>query len=519
MKKLPDNIADFPKLITGNYVYVDKTKPIHDLITGQGENFFLSRPRRFGKTLLVSVLEQIFFGNRELFKGLWIDQSDYVWSKHPVVRLSMAGVSCESPELFKQSLVRELLRKAEEQGVACANSVTPSEILKSFILTLSKQGKVVVLIDEYDYPILTHLQDPETANEMRDILKSFYGILKDLDAQLRFVFLTGVTKFNKTSIFSGINNLNDLTLSERAAALLGLEYEELKVYFSEHIHQVAQKNLKSEEEILGQLKDWYNGYRFSPYSEIKVYNPCSVLRCLIQGRFENYWSQTGTPGFLVKLIKEGNYPILEFENLVMSESDLGNFEIEQIKLPTLLFQTGYLTIKDYDSESGLYYLSYPNKEVSETMMQILAPMISGKDSFAPWQTLAVKLKKALVTQDLESFCNLLKPFFADIPYDLHIPLERYYQTVFYMLVKFMGAEIMTEEKTNIGRIDVVFQTPAQVYIVELKMGQSAQEALNQIKDRQYAQKYALLNKPVMAVGLAFDPAAKNIVEQAWEAVL
>ncbi|MEI6804952.1 MAG: AAA family ATPase [Myxococcaceae bacterium] len=518
MKKLPDNIADFKTLIANDYIYIDKTKHIYDLLTGSGQNFFLSRPRRFGKTLLVSVLEQIFLGNRELFKGLWIDQSDYAWPKHPVLRLSMAGVDASTPKRFEENLILELHQKAKSAKINLGKANTPASCFKTLILELAEQGKVAVLIDEYDYPILTHLQDLKTASEMRDILKSFYGVLKDLDAQLRFVFLTGVTKFNKTSIFSGINNLRDLTLEKKAASLLGIEPDELKTYFSEHIHNVAIEQNKTDQQIFNELKTWYNGYRFSPDSEKRVYNPCSVLRCLIDGQFRNYWSQTGTPSFLVKLLKENNFPTLELENLTLSEQELGTFEIEQLKLPTLLFQAGYLTIKDYDPESNLYTLSYPNQEVSQSMIEFIAPMMTGQDSFVPWQALAAKLKKALALQDLETFCSLLKPFFADIPYDLHIPLERYYQTVFYMLVKFMGAEIMTEEKTNIGRIDVVFQTPTQVYIVELKMGQSAQKALKQIKERHYAQKYTLLNKPMMAVGLAFDPASKNIVDQAWEVI-
>lgn len=520
MKKLSDNIADFKTLIEGNYIYADKTKHIYDLLTGSGQNFFLSRPRRFGKTLLVSVLEQIFLGNRALFRGFWIDQSDYCWSKHPVIRLSMAGIDVRKAHLFEENLILEVQQQAKRLQIDLKTMTSAAACLKALIKALAdkEQQRVVVLIDEYDYPILTHVQDPATAAEMRDILKSFYGVLKDLDAELRFVFLTGVTKFNKTSIFSGINNLNDLTLDERAATLLGLEFEELRVYFSEQIHEVAKKQSKSDEEILHALQEWYNGYQFSQDSEQKVYNPCSVVKCLEKKSFQNYWFETGTPNFLIKLIQETNYPALELENLSLSQEELGTFDVEHIKLPTLLFQAGYLTIKSYDPDSGLYQLSYPNQEVSQSMMRVIAPIITGQESFAPWQALAAKLKKALNLEDLETFCSLLKLFFADIPYDLHIPLERYYQTVFYMLVKFMGAEILVEEKTNIGRIDVVLQTPTNIYIIEFKMAQSAQEALKQIKEQQYAQKYILLNKNITIVGLAFDKKSKNIIDHSWETV-
>ncbi|MBH1989402.1 MAG: AAA family ATPase, partial [Myxococcaceae bacterium] len=324
------------------------------------------------------------------------------------------------------------------------------------------------------------------------------------------------TKFNKTSIFSGLNNLADLTLSDQAATLLGLTLEELQHFFSDHIQQAIHQNTLSKTDFMQSMQDWYNGYRFSPHLPTRVYNPCSVIRCLLSGRFENHWSQTGTPSFLIKLIQEKDYPILDLENLIVSEEDLGTFDLDRIQLPTLLFQTGYLTIQDYDPRTKNFHLAYPNKEVSETMIKILAPILTGSLSFAPWQTLAEDLKDALRANDLDCFCSCLKSFFADIPYDLHIPLERYYQTVFYMLVKFMGADIMTEEKTNIGRIGAVFQTPTHTYIVEFKMGQSAQEALQQIEQKQYAQKYLLSGKSAVALGLAFAPKAKNIVDHVWK---
>lgn len=516
MKKLPDNIADFKTLIDGGYIYVDKTKHIYNLLTGSGQNFFLSRPRRFGKTLLISVLEQIFLGNRDLFKGLWIDQSDYTWPKHPVLRLSMAGVGSRTPEQFEKNLILELHQKAEAAEISLGKASTAESCFKTLVKELSKKGQVVVLIDEYEHPILSHLHQPELAAEIRESLKTFYGILKDLDKNLRFVFLTGVTKFSKTSIFSGINNLTDLTLSERASTLLGIEPQELELYFSEQIDLMAQKQEVSREQILASLKDWYNGYCFSEELPSTVYNPCSVLKCLESKKFKNYWFETGTPSFLLQLFKEKDYPILDLETVALSTPDLGTFDIDQIELSTLLFQTGYLTIKSYDPESDIYTLSYPNKEVSESMMRIIAPMMTGERSFAPWQLLAVKLKKALAASELDTFCSLLKLFFADIPYTLHVGLERYYQTIFYMLMKFMGAEIVIEEATNIGRIDAVLQTPSHVYVIEFKLDKSAQKALEQIKNQKYGEKYKLLKKPIVAIGLVFDSKTRNIVEYAWE---
>lgn len=518
MKKLPDNIADFRTLRDGNYVYADKTKYIYDLLTGSGQNYFLARPRRFGKTLLVSTLEQIFLGNRELFKGLWIEQSDYTWPKYPVVRLSMAGMDFLTPKEFRKQLILMLRKKADTLGVDVSRENTPGGCLVALVTTLSAQAKVVLLIDEYEHPILGYLHKPELAEEIRDILKSFYGVIKDLDAHLRFIFLTGVTKFAKTSIFSGINNLTDISLDKNTTTLLGLEPTEVETYFSESIEVIAKKRGEPKEAIFEHLREWYNGYRFSAFSELTVYNPCSVLKCLKSGEFQNYWFETGTPAFLVNLIKQGNYPVLDLENSVMSEADLGTFEIDHISLQTLLFQTGYLTIKSYEPKSKTYTISYPNREVSESMMGVLAPMMAQKPSFAPWQLLAVKLKDALDAQDLETFCKLLQVFLSDVPYTLHIGLEKYYHTIFYMLMKFMGAEIWIEEATNIGRIDAVLKTPGQIYVIEFKLDTSAKAALAQIKNLKYAEKYKLLGKPITSIGLAFDSKARNIVDYAWESL-
>ncbi|MBH1989499.1 MAG: AAA family ATPase [Myxococcaceae bacterium] len=376
MKRLPDNTADFPKLIKNNCVYVDKTEQLYHLLTGSGDNFFLSRPRRFGKTLLISTLEQIFLGRRELFEGLWISQSDYTWPKHPVLRISLVEMGVSSPEEFEDRLVRHLKKKAAEAGVHLERNLSSAECLAALVEGLAKQNSVVLLIDEYDAPILAHIENPLLAEAIRAVLKSFYGVIKALDSHLRFVFLTGVTKFNKTSIFSGLNNLLDLTLDDRSATLLGLTLEELQNFFADHIRKAIDQGTLSRVDFMQSMQDWYNGYRFSPYLPTRVYNPCSVIRCLLSGRFENHWSQTGTPSFLVKLVQEKNYPILDLENLVLSDEDLGTFDLDRVQLPALLFQTGCLTIQDYDPETALYTLRFPNQEVTQSMMRILAPLFT-----------------------------------------------------------------------------------------------------------------------------------------------
>lgn len=361
--KLPIGIQDFEKLITNGYTYVDKTPLIHRLIT-QHLPFFLSRPRRFGKSLLISTLHALFSGKRELFKGLWIDESDWDWTVYPVIRLDMSSLNNESPQLFKDDLMRALSESAAEQDILLSG-VSPANYLENFIRKLSAKGKVVVLIDEYDKPLLDRLDNEEIAKAHREILRQFYTILKTEDKHLRFVFLTGVTKFSKVSVFSGLNNLIDLSMLSPYSAFLGYTKEELDKYFWQNIEELSFENHLNITDCYAQIKNWYNGYKFCKEG-IPVYNPFSILNLLNSKEFTNHWFETGTPTFLIKLIEKRKFDLINLEQYEISAEDFSTFEIEELPTLPLLYQTGYLTIKSFDPEFHTYRLGFPNREVDQS---------------------------------------------------------------------------------------------------------------------------------------------------------
>ncbi|MBF0297433.1 MAG: AAA family ATPase [Oligoflexia bacterium] len=373
MKLLPIGIQSFEKLIEMNCLYVDKTKYLYNLIKS-GTTYFLSRPRRFGKSLTVSTLEAIFLNRRELFKGLWIDQSDYVWKKYPVIKLDMSSFSKYTGNTLEEVLIEHLL------------SLYPGEykfsklvdiVFAKLIEALSKEGPVVILIDEYDRPILDQIKDKNKADENRELLKSFYSVMKTLDAKIKFVFLTGVTKFSKVSIFSGLNNLNDITMDEKYSGMLGYTDDELSKYFSEHISNFSAKKSISIEKLREDIRCWYNGFRFSS-DKTTVYNPFSTLLLLNKNEFNNYWFETGTPNFLVELIKEKEYNLLEAEEKTVEADSFSSFTVSDISIYSLLYQTGYFTIKEYFPEDRRYRLGYPNKEIEIAFSKHIIALYSQK---------------------------------------------------------------------------------------------------------------------------------------------
>jgi hypothetical protein len=366
IKKLPIDVSNFKTMIEDDYVYVDKTRHIHQLIT-QGRFYFLSRPRRFGKSLLVSTLKEIFLANKKLFETSWIGSSNYVWHKHPVIHLDFSSISHNDAENLRTNLIIRLKSIAVDYGVIVDGAHDPESIFYDLVKKLSLTGKVVVLIDEYDYPILKHITNTPLALEMQEVLRGFYTSIKGLDEYLKFVLLTGVTKFSRTSIFSGLNNLNDISLDLEGATLLGYTEHEIERYFTEHINYFAEKQKTSVNVIMKNMKIWYNGYRFSGNSVVeKIYNPFSVLYYLHKQQRKNYWFASGTPTFLVSLLKKNYYhkAIESFDRVTMTEDSLISFDISgDIPLNTLLFQTGYLTIKSYDARHAMYTLACPNQEV------------------------------------------------------------------------------------------------------------------------------------------------------------
>ena len=501
MKKLPIGLQDFKRLRTENYLYVDKTELLYQLAT-DGVYYFLSRPRRFGKSLLVSTLAELFRGSQELFEELWIhDRWDWQQT-YPVLdfRFNKSGYKVSGLEAF---LYEELADRAAAYGITLKKSSYPAQLEELIIALAQQHQRVVILIDEYDKPILDYLDDLPQARANREILKNFYSVLKPLDPYLRFVLLTGVSKFSRVSIFSELNNLKDLTLHSRYPTLLGYTQNELEQYFADRIDQLAP-SFGGREALLTQIKRWYNGYSWD--AQNFVYNPFSVLNFFDQGDFQNFWFETGTPTFLVKLLnRERKYNL---ENQQVSALVLSAFEIERIDAYTLLFQTGYLTICARDGQT--YTLSYPNQEVKHALLQHLLAEYSGE---YPSQTAirALQLKEALAQDDVAGFVAVLNGLFASIPYQIFIAdKEAYYHSVIFLSLSLVDLFVQAEVSQAKGRPDAVVHTESAIYVLEFKLDQSAEVALEQIKTNHYAAPYLSQGKAVRAVGFNFSSEQKAI---------
>jgi len=510
MKKLlPVGIQTFRKICEGNYLYVDKTQHIYDLIT-TGTTYFLSRPRRFGKSLLVSTLEAIFQGNKELFQELDIGGADYDWQSYPVVRIDFSSLNKDNLEELKKDLSLTLKNIAERYHISLPEYLHPATYFKWLIQELSKINKVVILIDEYDAPIIKHIgKNLELAAQHREFLKEFYTVIKGQDQYLKFVFLTGVSKFSKVGVFSGLNNLEDITMDRRFSGLLGWTQEELESNFQTHIEALAQSEEETGQEIIHKIKVWYNGYRFSA-KELYVYNPFSTLLLFKQQAFEFHWFETGTPTFLIELMKaEGSFSPKEMIDNRVSAEAFSCYEIEHLDTLPLLFQTGYLTIKDYDKQTRLYQLGYPNFEVNNAFTERLIKTFSVLEPGMA-EGYIVKLIDCLQSNDLDEFFEILRIFFANIPYDIQLKQEKYYQTVFYLIFSLLGLRVQTEVTTNRGRIDAVVELHKTIYVFEFKLFGTREEALAQIKEKEYYEKYLNSGKEIILIGVAFDPEERNI---------
>lgn len=501
-KYLPIDLSTFKTMVTENYLYIDKTQHIYNLFSRGGRFYFLARPRRFGKSLLISTLKELFLGNRELFKGLWIDSSDYEWVRYPVIHLDFGTIAHRNPQEMEVELAQRFQTIAHEYNITLPPHLSSSGQLYDLVRQLRKVNKVVILIDEYDKPILDHINDVPTAYAMRDAIRSVYDTIKGLDEHLRAVFVTGVTKFAKTSVFSGMNNLNDISFSEISASLLGYTQEEIMHYFPEYIQSIADKEHVSHDEILKTMKEWYNGYQFSE-KLVRVYNPFSIHYYLSKQKLANYWFQSGTPTFLIHLIKK---QYIDLENLADEElkiDQLSTFELDNIPLIPLLFQAGYLTVDIYNQKTNRFTLKYPNHEVEESFTKCIVSALT----YAPMinvDSAAGQLIKSLKTNNIDQFCSILQSLLAYIPYNLHIKKEAYYHSLFQFLMCLLILETQSEVLTNNGRIDTVIQTDTFIYIFELKVNKTPEQALQQIVDTKYYERYMLYNKTIVLVGLVFN---------------
>jgi len=505
-KYLPIDVSTFSTMITNDYLYIDKTEYIYNLFSKGGRYYFLSRPRRFGKSLLISTLKELFLGNKKLFEGLWIASSDFKWQEHPIIDLDFSNMPYDTVDKLEASLLSRLSQIAETHGIDISQAPTLSDKLVALIQKLSVKNKVVVLIDEYDKPILANITNIEVASAQRDILKQFYDALKSMDAYLRAIFITGVTKFSKTSLFSGLNNVNDISLDPEAAELVGYTYEEIEKNLLPFIKNFAAELDEPLEQVIDKLQLWYNGYRFSK-KESKIYNPFSVLYALGKKEFLNYWYQSGTPTFLIHLLKN-QYNSLENVNKIEIDYDsLSNFDISNIPLISLLFQTGYLTIVDYDKNTRKFKLNFPNHEVQLSFTRFFVETMSNNSNVII-NNLGSQLKEALNKNDLEKFCSVLQTLFAHIPYT--IIGEDYYHVLFQFLLSLLSLEAQSEIITNKGRIDLTLNTKTHTYVFELKLNSTPENALAQIKNRGYYERFLHKGKHVLLVGLSFTPKEKGL---------
>ena len=522
LKNLPIGIQSFEKLREedNNFVYVDKTQHIYK-IAHLNRPYFISRPRRFGKSLTCSTLKALFENKRKLFKGLWIDSSDWKWQEYSVVSLSFSGVSHESPDELKRSLSSEIKYLMRKNEILFTGEKDLKSLLKDFVRGLHEATgqRVVIIIDEYDKPIIDHINDIELAESNRKILCSFFETIKDLDDYIRFVFITGVSKFSKASVFSGLNNLDDLTNNENGSLLMGYTQNELLENFSDHIDYFSEKRGKPREEIIEKLRKWYDGYCFNPRDlndqNKHVYNPFSLLKSLSEQEFENYWFLTGTPRFLISLMKKRALAPIEIEIDDFSKSSLAAFDIEKIPLHTLLVQTGYLGFKSYDERREHFVLRYPNAEIQKSFLEHLAGLLT-TDQYK-LRGFVDDFKDALEDDNVDDFLFFFQQFLRNIPYNMYIKEEKYFQSLFYIVLKMIGAEVDVEHRTNNGRIDAVIRQNEKLYLIECKYGKDPQEALQQIKNKQYFAKFLHEKCEKVLIGLNFDIKTKEVFSE-WEII-
>ncbi len=507
--KFPIGIQSFEKIREEGYYYVDKTQFVEKLVKS-GTYYFLSRPRRFGKSLFLDTLRQAFLGKKELFKGLYLYEN-WDWEKtYPVIYISFgAGVHKTKEELLEtQNII--LNEHAEEYGVSLKYRFVKDrfwELIKK--LAQKYDTQVVVLIDEYDKPILDNIEDRETAIEMRESLKNFYSILKDADFYLKFVFITGVSKFSKVSIFSGLNNLKDITLDPQYGTICGYTQSELESVFADALEGFD----------LAEIRRWYNGYNF--LSE-PVYNPFDILLCLDTGLFRPYWFETGTPGFLIKLIQEKRVPVPNLENLEVGDEILESFDVDRIYPQTLLFQTGYLTIKGVRKRRGIlkYRLSWPNLEVKVSFNNYL---LNEFTDLVEKEERLDKVYDALEEGDLEKLKEAFYSFFAEIPAEWYRKTELsgyegFYASVVYAYFAALGVDVRVEESTSKGRLDMVVLFDDRCYLFEFKVVENEGEgrALSQLKEKGYYEKYLKECKEIYLIGVEFSKKERNIIAFEWE---
>jgi Predicted AAA-ATPase/PD-(D/E)XK nuclease superfamily len=517
LKYLPIGVQTFLKMRSNPYVYVDKTEHVYRLAIKEGQ-YFLSRPRRFGKSLMVSTFHELFEGNRLLFKDLWIEDK-WDWSqKNPVIHLSFASADYQGMGL-ENAIRWELKQIADENNAPFSDDMLKTQFKNLIKYLYDKHGKVVILIDEYDKPIIDFLEKDKlpTAKINQEIMKTFYSALKDSEAYIRFLFITGISKFSKVSIFSDLNHLTDLTLHRDFSTITGYTQTELEANFGEHIEKVGAALHITREELLPAMKDWYNGFSWDGINTL--YNPFGTLNFLDQDSFENFWFATATPTFLINLIREKG--VFKFEKQWLSTASLEKYSLENLDLVSMMFQTGYLTVKERDFRNGTLLLDYPNREVRDAMYQFLIDATTNNQYGLSSAITIQDLSKAFNINDLDKVKLIINALFADLPSVLfesdktnkrkEIELsERFFHSIIHLVFKYLGIFIESEVNTSFGRADSVVMTATHIYVFEFKYNRSGKAAFAQIEKNEYGEKYRPTGKIIVGIGVNFSHITRKI---------
>ena len=506
----PVGIQTFEEIITKNMVYVDKTQYVYRMANA-GKYFFLSRPRRFGKSLLTSTFKSYFEGKRELFKGLAIERLETKWTEHPVLHFDMSGGKHMEKGQLEQYIGYQLENQERKFGITEHQDGANNRLSDLIITAYNKTGKqVVVLIDEYDAPLLDVVHEDEKLPVLRNVMRNFYSPLKKCDPYLRFVFLTGITKFSQMSIFSELNNIANVSMRDEYAGICGITKEELLTQMSDDVDILAEKLGKTREETLEKLREYYDGYHFSAHSP-DVFNPFSLLNAMAAGQLDFYWFSSGTPTYLIEMLKKFH--------VMPSEIGGGDVDKSEFDAPTehmasvipLLYQSGYITIKSYDPETDLYTLDLPNREIRVGLYRCLLPNYIGTNTVKGTTTIA-KMSALIRRGDMDGALEMLQAFLETVPYCQGANTEGHYQQMMYVIFSILNHYVDVEVRTPRGRVDMVLRTATHLYLFELKLNKDAATAMRQIDLNQYPKRFMQCGLPIVKVGVNFDVEKHNITD-------
>ena len=514
-RRYPSGIQTFSDVIEGNYFYIDKTKYIYDLAHWM-KYYFLSRPRRFGKSLLVSTMKSYFEGRKDLFEGLEISKLEKEWIKYPVIHLDFSGGDFNDMNVLNNTINEELHKNEEKFGID--NSNLAANVRFERLVTTAKKianQRVVVLIDEYDAPMLAHIDNEERQAEVRSIMQNVYSPLKKCDPDLKFVFITGVTKYSQMSIFSKLNNLKTITMLPRFEGICGFTKDEVLTQMRPDVENLAEMLGKTYDETIAAIQKKYDGYHFTK-KMTDIYNPYSLINCLMDGMLNDYWFDSGTPSFLVKMLSKFNLNMFDFENKSYRTADF-DVPVEKITDPVpVLYQSGYLTMKSYNPEYEDFTLGFPNEEVRVGFAHSLLKYGYGNVQSNPLSRAYIDFRR---DDNVERFINALKIFFAGFPYSLNNMNEKHYHAILYTVLASFGADITAQPETALGKCDLILKMPKAIYVIELKYKHSAETALYQIEEKDYATAYKDDGRKVIKLGLNFDEEKRNITEWKMEEVI